>query len=154
MINRILIVLLIGVLISCNNADKQSQNLPKSGIDSSITGDKLNGNWELIKVNDTLFSIEKVYSINYGGPPTITINKENNKIGGFTGCNAWGTGLNVQNNTLFLNGPIEKHEQVCGGTWEAEFLNFLRNNTSFTLLEDKLNLTSRDNKTMTFKRVG
>ena len=146
-------ILFIGVFVSCNNGDKQNQKLSESGIDSTMIGDKLDGNWELFKVDDTLFSIEKVYSINYGGQPTITIDTKNNKIGGFTGCNAWGTTLHVQNDSFVFNDPIEMHEQACGGTWEAEFLNFLRNNKSFSLVGDNLKLSSGGNKTMTFKRV-
>ncbi len=153
MINRVLAVLLIVLFISCNNEDKQSQKLSESVINSTTIGNKLDGNWELFKVDDTMFSIEKVYSINYGGQPKITIDTENNKIGGFTGCNAWGTTLNIQNDTFVIDDPIEKNEQACGGTWEAEFLNFLRNNKSFTLVDGNIKLTSSGNNTMTFRNV-
>ena len=153
MINRVLAVMLIVLLISCNNVDKQSQKLSERVKDSTAIGNKLDGNWELFKVDDTVFSIEKVYSINYGGQPKITIDTEGNKIGGFTGCNAWGTTLHIQNDTFVIDDSIEKHEQACGGTWEAEFLNFLRDNKSFTLVGDNLKLSSGGNTTMTFRKV-
>ncbi len=151
MTKGIFMICIIGVFISCKNED---QKLPESAGDNTMGVDNLNGSWELFKVNDTLFSIEKVYSLNYGGQPEITIDTENNKIGGFTGCNAWETRLDVQNNSLVLNDPIEKHEQGCGGSWESEFLNFMRYNKSFTLLKGNLKLTSGENNTMTFKKVN
>lgn len=150
---KIFIILLFGVFLSCKNEDKQSQRLPESSSDSPLVLNKLDGSWELFKVNDTLFSIENVYSSDYGGQPRITIETNNNKIGGFTGCNAWGTTLNIVNNSFVLKDPIEKHEQGCGGSWESEFLNFLRNNKSFTLHEDNLKLSSSGNKTMTFRKI-
>lgn len=134
--------------------EKQIEEPPKNSGGSPLEINSLDGNWELIKVNDTLFSIENVYGLDYGGQPGITIDTDNKKIGGFTGCNAWGTTLNILNNSFVLNDPIEKHEQGCGGNWEAEFLNFLRNNKSFTFEEDYLELSSSSNKTMTFIKVN
>lgn len=151
---RFFIVLFFGVFISCKNEDTQNQNLPSGEGDSALVLNMLNGSWELYKVNDSLFSIKKVYPLDYGGQPKITIDTANEKIGGFTGCNAWETNLNLINNSFVLNDPIEKHEQGCGGNWEAEFLNFLINNQSFTIHEDNLKLVSSGNKTMTFKRVN
>lgn len=150
---RFFFFVFFGTLTSCQDLDKQNPNPPDRAVGSKMESSEPDGSWELFKVNDSLFTIEKVYPINYGGQPKITIDSENNRIGGFTGCNAWGTTLNIQNKSLVLIDPIEMHQQGCGGTWEAEFLNFMRNNKSFTLPGDNLVLTSKDNKTMTFKRV-
>ena len=146
-------IVIIKVLISCQNGNKESQIFQENKIDFTVELSQLNGDWKLLKVNDTLFSVEDVYSTNYGGQPVITIDTDNNKIGGFTGCNAWGTILDIQNNSFVLDDPIEMNEQGCEGSWESEFLNFLRNNKKFVIFEDNLKLTSKNNKTMTFERV-
>lgn len=153
MAKSIFVIFLGLVLVSCKNGDKEHQSLPKGDSQTTAELNKLKGEWELFKVSDTVFSIEKVYAADYGGQPVLTIDTNANKIGGFTGCNSWGTSLKIQNNSFVLNHPIEMHQQGCGGTWEEEFLNFLKNNKSFHLQEENLKLTSGDGRTMTFKKA-
>ncbi|UJH92086.1 META domain-containing protein [Antarcticibacterium sp. 1MA-6-2] len=150
---RILFISILVIFTSCKNEDHSGKVVLDSTSDSTSVIDRLNGSWKLIRVNDTSFTIENVYPINYGGQPKIAIDTDERKIGGFTGCNTWGTTLNIVDNSIVFIDSIEKHEQGCGGTWEAEYLNLLKNNKSFTVQDDHLKLTSSDNKTLTFQRV-
>lgn len=68
---RIALFLYFGALYSCQNENRQSQDTPESAIESKLESNKLDGDWELFKVNDRLFSIENVYFLNYGGEPTV-----------------------------------------------------------------------------------
>lgn len=150
--NRLILILSLIIFFSCENRSEDKKEPPEIRNNSVIDLPSLNGTWKLLKVNDTLFSIEEIYPYNYGRQPTIIINISEHKIGGYTGCNSWGTKLRFSENSLNLKEPIEMTQQGCPGIWESQFLKFLKDNRSISLDKQYLKLTSIDYTTMTFKR--
>ena len=145
------LIIVFGVYISCKNEFQDSKILDK---ENQTQGDlpELGGQWELMKVNDEIFLIEDVY-VNSGGQPNITVDINKKTIGGFTGCNSWGSNFKLNKNTLELVGPIEMSVQRCPGNWESEFLSYFTNNQSITIEEGYLKLTSDSNENLIFKKI-
>lgn len=145
----VFVLLLFGLITSCKEK-KDEPVKPALGEDEL---EMLNGYWELVKVEDTTFSINNVYSEDYGGTPTIVIDVSRGKISGFTGCNSWSTTFSLEGNSLKLNDPLEITQQECPGRWEEQFLQEILGNSSVDFKNGLLILKSRK-RTMEFRQVS
>ena len=140
--------------ISCRNNTEVLSDKDEDGTTTEHVALEPGGEWELIKRNDTSFDIANIYGTNYGGQPRLVIDLVENRIGGFTGCNAFGTTFHIEENRLIINDTIEANQQGCKGTWESDFFNELRSDPFFELVDGNLKLTAANSNTMTFKRLA
>ena len=109
-------------------------------------------NWELTKVNDTLFDIKKAYGNINEPQPTITFDFEKNTVGGWDGCNNFGINIKF-NGKNYSSGIVSSDARGCYIGWSEKFYGVLGSNKSFVIVGNNLTLTNKKGETLTFKKI-
>lgn len=151
--NRIFSLILITIfLISCQNKKEVDLDLKKTTEFQNSENDTLGGIWNLLKVDDTLFNISKLYGYETD-KPTLKIEVYKNLISGFSGCNSYDGNVKIEKNKIILTEGIIATEIGCGDNfWENDYFQRLGDIQSYQLMGDTLKLQNSNNKSMIFLR--
>lgn len=147
-----LFLVILVFLIACNDNKKNEQSIKQKIEKPKNNLDLLDGIWNLYKVNDTIFDINKLYDFE-AEKPTLKIEAHRNFISGFSGCNSYSANVKIDNYKITLTGGIMATQQGCGGNvWENDYFSRLDEIQSYELKKDTLKIQSSNNKSMTFLR--
>lgn len=137
-------------LVACNQpADpNEKSNLPVT--ENSTRLSDLNGKWILIKVNEIDFDVTQLDQY-HEVQPYLLIDTQKNKIGGHSGCNAFGGGAKYFKDHFTIQ-EVEANQQECNDTWEATYFRALRNVEHFQIEGQQLVLHIKANGTLRFER--
>ncbi len=139
-------------MISCEDSKNNERIINNTTEFQNNEKDTLGGIWNLYKVNDTLFDINKVYGFE-AEKPTLKIYVYKNFISGFSGCNSYSGNVKIDTTKITLTEGILVTEIGCGGNiWENDYFSRLGDIQSYQLIKDTLILQSSNNKSMTFLR--
>lgn len=145
-------LLFVLVLTGCNQ--KKSTKLPpqEKHIKNKKKADSLGGIWNLIKVDDTLFNIEKVYGYETD-QPNLKIEPNIDRISGYSGCNSYGAVAKIGKSKILLTQDIEATQQGCGGNiWENDYYSRLADIKLVKYNTDTLWISNSGERSMTFLR--
>ncbi len=149
---RIIFPLALLILISCNQNKSTEKNSFRRTSKSEKKADSLSGIWKLLKVDDTIFDIQK----EYGHPaeqPSFKIENSKQRISGFSGCNGYGADAKIDSLSIELTEGILATEMGCGeNIWENDFFSRLRDIDSLKYNADTLILYNSEDRSLTFLR--
>lgn len=85
--------------------------------------------------------------------PHLVINLNENKIGGYSGCNSFGGKATVDKNSITFS-QIFSTKMFCQGVPESEFFNLLSNTLEYEIANNTLTLRKDGKPLMKFKLEG
>ena len=142
------------LISSCNSKENQKHKVQESNpIIHSNNLEQLDGNWELIEVNDTSFNMTTFYRFE-AKQPTLKIDRAKNVISGFSGCNNYGGLANFTKNKIILLEPVMATQIGCEeNVWENDFFKRLLKISNYKVSKDTLKIFLNDRRTLTFKKI-
>lgn len=153
-INFWILVLIISYY-SCNSKSHNNSvnNNKDIKIEETYSDLNIDGTWILNKVNDTLFSMTEYYGFE-ASQPRLIIENDNNRIGGFSGCNNFGGSAIITTNKISFPNNIETEEIGCeiDNKWENDFFNRLMNISGYDRKGNYLIIKDTSNQKLEFIR--
>lgn len=152
---RICMVILLTLLTACARESKKTRKSENPSKEEGIFNPDINGAWELIKVNGTLFNMSKYYGYTTE-QPSIVFDTSNNKISGFSGCNQYGAKVKYLEDRFELTKHIEATQQGCEkeNKWENFFYDCLKNPNRLALTSDTLKIFSDSETSLSFLKLS
>jgi len=131
-------VLAVIVLSSCS--------IFKKNATQNNNAQNLDGTWVLTYITGPRITFEGLYP---DKKPTMVFDLENNKIGGNTSCNSYGSTIELKKDKIKLEQP-HSTMMACEGSGESVFLNMLMNIESYKVTGDTLSFYKDDIEMMRF----
>lgn len=124
------------VMTSCNFNKKEIQ-------EDSYT---INGKWTLYKVADSVFDINQLSEGKEEFQPYLIFDPNQNKIGGYSGCNTFITNAGFEDSKIQVFDNIAATERICYKNWEADFFGMVEKINNYEINYDTLYINTENNK--------
>jgi heat shock protein HslJ len=146
---NILFLSLLFLLTHCSTTQKQVSEITSGAQLKSVqhsTPNQVNGiKWTLVGMKGVNLSTVNFYE----GSPWVQFSVADLKMNGSTGCNSFGGGFEVKEDSLKV-GMLMTTKKFCEGIPEPEFLNLLGTTDSYCVENNLLNLKSKGKIILTF----
>jgi len=139
--STLVLALLIGFILSSCNVLKKNKS-------EDLSVQNLEGTWVLTYITGPRITFDGLYP---DKKPTMVFDLENNKIGGNTSCNSYGSTIVLKKEKIKLEQP-HSTMMACEGSGESVFLNTLMNIESYKVKGDTLSFYKDDIEMMRFAK--
>ena len=139
------------LLISCKSTQNTSNNSSTEKVRTQQASEVFieTNKWELIRFNDQS-PAESGFS---DRSPNLVINMQENKAGGYSGCNSFGGKVAVEANKITFS-QVFSTKMFCEGVPESEFFQLLANTLAYNITNNTLSFEKDGKVVMEFKLIS
>ena len=138
--------ILIGFLISITSCNFNKHDIQEDTF-------TIDGKWILHKVSDSIFDINQIAEGEIEFQPYLIFDTNQNKIGGYSGCNTFITNASFENSQIQILNNITATERVCYKNWESDFFKMVEGLDNYKISYDTLYLNVKNNKKIVFLKA-